>query len=207
MQTVAQAIAARHSIRRFRPDPVPSEAIRQMLEAARLAPSGTNSQPWRFIVARDAEERRKLREAAFGQRQLEEAPVVMVCCGDLKAYEAATQGQRRRELADSQEQGEARSQTVYGRLEQMSPEQLRRANVRRALIDVSLAVGQMMLTAVHLGLGTCWVGGFAGPRVREIFSLPETAVVVSLLAVGYPAQTPQRRPRLPLEELVLRPGF
>ena len=50
MLTVSEAIRERRSIRSFRSDPVPDEVIHQMLEAARLAPSGSNRQPWRFIV-------------------------------------------------------------------------------------------------------------------------------------------------------------
>ena len=48
--TTKQAISARRSIRRFKPDPVPAEHVTQLLEAARLAPSGSNSQPWRFKI-------------------------------------------------------------------------------------------------------------------------------------------------------------
>ena len=53
MLTVWEAIKMRRSIRRFAPDDVPDEMVEQMLEAARLAPSGGNRQPWRFLVVRD----------------------------------------------------------------------------------------------------------------------------------------------------------
>ena len=49
------AIQTRRSIRKFHPDPVPDSDLRQILEAARLAPSSVNQQPWRFIVIRDRE--------------------------------------------------------------------------------------------------------------------------------------------------------
>ncbi len=62
MLTVWDAIKVRRSIRKFAIDDVPDEMIEQMLEAARLAPSGGNRQPWRFLVVRDREIRQQIRE-------------------------------------------------------------------------------------------------------------------------------------------------
>ena len=55
MLTVWDAIKSRRSIRKFLPNDIPDEMVEQMLEAARLAPSGSNRQPWRFVVARNKE--------------------------------------------------------------------------------------------------------------------------------------------------------
>ena len=79
MLTVWEAIKIRRSIRKFAPDDVPEEMIEQMLEAARLAPSGANYQPWRFLVVRDQELRKELSRICLNQRFIEEAPVVIVC--------------------------------------------------------------------------------------------------------------------------------
>jgi len=78
---VREAIAARRSVRKFRKDPVPDEALARVLEAARLAPSGKNLQPWKFIVVRDPETRKKLAAASAGQAFVASAPVVIVVCG------------------------------------------------------------------------------------------------------------------------------
>ncbi len=75
MLSVTDAVKQRRSIRSFRSDPVPEEAILEMLEAARLAPSGSNKQPWRFIVVTDLDERKKLRKICFDQAFIEQAPV------------------------------------------------------------------------------------------------------------------------------------
>ncbi len=84
---VYQAIKQRRSVRRYRPDPVPEEKLKRVLDAMRLAPSGKNAQPWRFIVVRDARVREKLVEACNGQQFVGEAPVVIVGCGwEQKAY-------------------------------------------------------------------------------------------------------------------------
>ena len=76
-----KAIRERVSTRTYRPDQVPEDSLLNVLEAARLAPSGKNGQPWRFIVVRDAETRKKLMSACKGQKYIYEAPVVIVACG------------------------------------------------------------------------------------------------------------------------------
>jgi nitroreductase len=84
---IHQVIKERKSIRKYRPDPVPAEKLAAVLDAMRLAPSGKNAQPWRFIVVRDAGLKEKLVEACNGQRFVGEAPVVVVGCGwEQKAY-------------------------------------------------------------------------------------------------------------------------
>ena len=69
-------------------------------------------------------------------------------------------------------------------------------------IDLGIAIDHMTLAAVPLGLGTCWVGSFQEPRVREILGIPDTARVVELLTLGYPKETPAPRPRKKPEEIV-----
>src|SRR3989337_760383 len=83
---VKEAIQKRRSIRRFKPDPVSDDLIQQLLESARLAPSGSNTQPWRFIVVKDAESRQKLQAASYNQRHVGQAPVIIACCADIKAF-------------------------------------------------------------------------------------------------------------------------
>ena len=86
MLTVQEAIQQRRSIRKFRDEPVPTEMINELLEAARLAPSASNRQPWRFIVVTDPKERARLRQICWDQAFIEQAPVVFVCCADLTSY-------------------------------------------------------------------------------------------------------------------------
>ena len=84
---VYEAIRTRTSVRAYKPDPVPQEVIERLLEAMRLAPSGKNSQPWRFIVVTDPNTRTRLVDACRGQKFVGEAPVVVVGCGwESKAY-------------------------------------------------------------------------------------------------------------------------
>jgi nitroreductase len=78
MLTLKEAIEQRRSIRKYKPDPVPEECISALLDAARLAPSGCNAQPWRFKVVTDRETRLKLAQAAYKQSFIASAPLVFV---------------------------------------------------------------------------------------------------------------------------------
>jgi nitroreductase len=75
---VHQAIKTRRSVRSYKPDSVPEEKLKKVLEAARLAPSAHNEQERKFIVVKNAEKRKKLAEAALDQDFVGEAPVVIV---------------------------------------------------------------------------------------------------------------------------------
>ena len=79
---VYEAIVRRKSVRGFKDVEVAEEMISRLLEAARLAPSASNRQEWRFIVVREPAMRNKLAEAARGQKFVGEAPVVLACCAE-----------------------------------------------------------------------------------------------------------------------------
>lgn len=81
---VFEAVQVRRSIRAYEATPIPKDKLKKVLEAARLAPSAGNIQPWHFIVVTDLEKRKKLAKAPFA-RFLKEAPVVIAGCGDQKA--------------------------------------------------------------------------------------------------------------------------
>ncbi|UCC95336.1 MAG: nitroreductase family protein [Candidatus Omnitrophota bacterium] len=83
---VFEAIKKRRSIRSYLDRAVEEEKIRKILEAARLAPSASNRQEWRFIVVRDRAKRSQLAQAAKNQKFIEEAPVVIVCCAETDSY-------------------------------------------------------------------------------------------------------------------------
>ncbi len=78
---VLDVIQKRRSIRKYKEDPIPEEAFRRVLEAARLAPSGSNIQPWKFIIVKDKALKEKLAQASAGQFFMAEAPVIIVGCG------------------------------------------------------------------------------------------------------------------------------
>ncbi len=78
---VLQALATRRSVRHYSEKPVEEEKLELVLEAARLSPSASNQQNWKFIVVRDPQTRQDVVDACPGQTFVGEAPVILVCCG------------------------------------------------------------------------------------------------------------------------------
>ena len=160
-----EVIRARCSVRAYADRPVKREKIDRLLEAARLAPSASNRQEWRFVVVTDAEKRAKLALAAANQTFVGKAPVVLVACAEHDGHVMRC------------------GQLCYP-------------------IDVAIAVDHITLQAVAEGLGTCWIGAFDQRQVKDILAIPEAITVVELLTIGYPAQKPRPKSRLPLDGLV-----
>jgi nitroreductase len=71
-------VRSRRSIRRYRPDPIPEDALMEVLEAGRLAPSGSNRQPWHFVIVKTKETKKAMSVPDWAA----DAPVVLVVCGD-----------------------------------------------------------------------------------------------------------------------------
>ena len=78
---VFTAISQRWSVRAYKAADVEEDKLKKILEAARLSPSASNRQEWKFIVVKNKETKKKLAKAAFGQSFIGEAPVVIVACG------------------------------------------------------------------------------------------------------------------------------
>ncbi|MBN2406922.1 MAG: nitroreductase family protein [Elusimicrobia bacterium] len=83
---VFEAIKTRRSVRSYESKDVEEKKLRKILEAARLAPSASNRQEWRFVVVKDGETRKKLSRAAKGQKMVSEAPVVIACCAETDGH-------------------------------------------------------------------------------------------------------------------------
>ena len=195
-----EAVRSRRSIREFSDKHVSSKDIETCLEAARLAPSATNSQPWRFFVAKDAEVRAALAEAGFNQPCLRQAPVITVLLGDRGLYKKRLR--RAKELADVG----ALSQDTLDTLEQKykdKPESSREANDVAIRVNCMLAGEHYALAAAALELGCCWVGLFDVEKVMEALKLdPKYNFPVALFPTGYPARTlPPPRPRYSLADI------
>lgn len=79
--SVLKVIQQRRSVRKYKGNPVPEEVLQRVLEAARLAPSGKNYQPWKFIIVQDKELKEKLAQASAEQLFMVEAPIIIVGCG------------------------------------------------------------------------------------------------------------------------------
>lgn len=101
-----EAIANRRSIRNYKNQAVPKGTAEKLLEAARLAPSAGNVQPWEFIIATKPETKKALMRGAYGQKFLEQASLVIVVCVDEKKAEKSY-GVRGRTLYCYQDTGAA----------------------------------------------------------------------------------------------------
>jgi nitroreductase len=170
-ETLLDIIDRRRSIRAFDSRPVEPEDLERILEAARLAPSSNNTQPWRFVVVRDPQTRRDLALAQpLGTpspiKFAAEAPVIIACC--TKPHALLHKAVR-----------------VFGK--------------DFCEIDAAIAVEHMVLAATALDIGTCWLGWFSEPKVKKILKIPGNVKVVALLPLGYPQESPKKdfrqRPR------------
>jgi len=201
-------VEGRHSVRRFAPDPVPRDDVREMVRLATLAANAGNAQPWRFVAVDGAGPLDDLRravderideiarwpevEAAGLARETHrmhgysnffaDAPVAIVVCG--LPYES---------LADR-----------LLRLRGVSPEEHDRLRARPDLQSVGAAV-QLLITAAHaMSYGACWLSApvIAARRIEELLGIEEPARVVAIVAVGVPAGRGHGAARLPLDEVV-----
>jgi F420 biosynthesis protein FbiB-like protein len=200
---IREAIGRRRSIRRFKPDPVDRELITQVLEAARLAPSGSNVQPWKFVVVRSAQKRDSLCEAAYDQPMFREAPVVVVALGDRKVFKKRLR--RGKELVDIGAVDASIMETVgrvYG-ARQKDP-----ADVDRTILaNCMIAIDHLTLAATSLGLGSCWVMLMKVDEVARVLQIPDHMFPVAMIPIGYADQDPPPRPRYPLEEIAFDEGL
>ncbi len=76
-----EVIKTRRSVRSYKKDDIPEDVLKRVLNAARIAPSGSNRQPWRFIVIKDEQRKKKIAELCHNQSFIAQAPVVIAGCG------------------------------------------------------------------------------------------------------------------------------
>lgn len=192
--TVTEAIAARHSVRAFAQKPLTEAEIRELLEAGRAAPSSLNSQPWRFKVVTDPADLAWFgtSEASRKQAWLAKAPAIFVCCVDLAHYVKDSQSAAFFFKENKLIEGEPMDGIeAYVAKAETDPEL---AKFGACAMNMGIAVTFMMLKAVDMGLGTCWIGMFDEANIKARFGIPAGYRVVNLLAVGRPDE-PEVYPR------------
>ncbi len=195
---ISSIITGRRSVRAFRPDPVSREDILALLEAARWAPSPHGRQPWRFAVVMRLEARQRL-AAAMGdewRRQLA-----------LDGQDEATINLR---LEKSRERIIGAPAIIVPclyleDLDRYPDAERQAAETTMAIQSLGCAVQNMLLVAYSRGLDTGWMCAplFCPETVRAALGLDATLIPHALIPVGYAAKDPVRRPRRPLEELIV----
>ena len=166
-------VRKRYSLRKYSQFPVAVPVIEKCLEAARLAPSACNSQPWSFLIAATPEKVKPLAQAAFSgvysmNSFAAEAPVLIVAITERSRYSAALGGMFR--------------------------------GVQFSLMDVAVACEHISLQAAELGLGTCMFGWLNEKAVKKALDLPSSTRIDLMLSMGYPEDEeflpPKRRKKL-----------
>jgi nitroreductase len=196
---LSNVIASRRSIRKFRPGEIPADAVNLLLDAARLAPSGSNIQPARFVVVQSPAAKEALgRYTPY--KFIIKAAVIFVCCADLTTI--TTRDNRIGELL--QEGAFDGVEMDMSNAAVASPALDAEAIKAYLSMNVAIAVEHIVLRAVDLGLGSCWLGRFDREKVKEWLELDENIYPVVLLPVGHPDQSPKARPRFPLDKYLLK---
>jgi len=201
---VKDAIAARHSVRAFTKQQLTEAEITELLDAARNAPSSLNSQPWRFKVVTAPADLAWFGTSAASRKQswLSDAAAIIVGCVDLANYVKDSQSAaffyRQNKLIDGEPMDGIEA---YVAREAAAAEQ---AKFGACAMNLGIALSFLMLRAVEMGLGTCWVGMFDEANVKARLGLADGLRVVNLLAVGHPDEpTVYPRKRKTLAEIVL----
>jgi len=187
IEQLLDVMRKRRSVRVYKKGKVSDDQMRSILEAARCAPSGANTQPWEFILTRDQDKMKKVREIyarEWKQRKLEDpihykglkkdyvgdVSILVLVCGD------------------------ARSKQVYLTTRQtVDREKLFQASIANA-------VQQMMLAAASMNLGTVWVSvrEEVEPELRQLFEVPKELRLLWVLPIGHASSWPKAKPRRPI---------
>jgi nitroreductase len=192
---VKEAIATRRSIRWYDGKTIPEDIMREVLDAARRAPSGCNAQPWRFRIVEDRETREALkRNKAFPQDFVYQAPAIIVCCTDPAAYAGRYGGENQVEDGTVPEDP-AERKAMFRIVEEKA--------AARALRDLSIASAFMVLRATELGLGTSYIGLIEEAVLHEVLAIPNNLVIPFVITVGYASRYPSLTPRKELGDITL----
>lgn len=180
------AMEQRRAVRAFRPDSIPEVILKEILRLGVRAPSGYNLQPWRFIVLREQESKEKLKARAFDQRQIAEAPIVLICCGDRRAGQSENVEsviQMGRDLGAINDANADYMRQAIPQLFEFHPcyENIEAWTNRHTM----LAVAQLMIAAKSFGVDSCPMEGFIATQVKEAFNIPAEVDVCCLLCLGY----------------------
>jgi nitroreductase len=191
---ITTLLKQRVSVRKFQDRPVPEAMIREMLEAARLSPSGGNEQPWLFGVITDCSLIEQIADLSHGQAWIAQAPLVIVLC---TACVEDVRGGRAIQIHRYPRYAEAIAeipQSLYWALNQEEHQ-------------TKIAGTHMALAALEHGVGSCWVSRFDVKGLATLLKLPLHCLPSELLVFGYPETDQEPRSKKNLDEIVFRNVF
>src|SRR5690349_20321248 len=191
---ITTLLKRRTSVRKFQNRPVPEEVIQEMLEAARLSPSGGNEQPWAFGVVTDHGLIKSTAKLAHGQKWIARAPLLIVLC--TVCVEDVCGGcdiQLHRYPQYSWEIAQI-PQPLYWALNQEEHQ-------------TKIPGTHMVLVALEHGIASCWVTRFDVKGVAQLLQLPPHYLPSEILVFGYPEFDQEPRRKKDLDEIVFRDVF
>lgn len=179
METLKNLLTHR-TIRKYKSAPIPDGILEQILEAGFRASTTGNMQLYSVIVSRDAENRKKLCSLHFGQKMVEQAPVLLTICADFNRF------------------------NKWCRQRDADPGYDNFLSFFTAAIDALLVAQNIAVAAEDYGLGICYLGTttYQADKLIEFFNLPEAVIPVTTLVVGYPDEAPPLTDRLPSKALI-----
>ncbi len=196
-----EAIYSRRAVKHYDPDhAMPEEDLRKLLEAAVQSPTSFNIQHWRFVVVRDKELRRQIREAGNDQAQITDASVLIVITADVLSWEKEPQRYWR----------DAPPEVAKMLVDWMGPFHEGRDWLQRdeAMRSIGMASQTIMLAAKTLGYDSCPMIGFDPEKVSELIGLPADHLIGNMIAIGKGTKAAWPKPgQLPLEEVVINNRF
>jgi nitroreductase len=177
MATLPELIYTRQSVRRYDSRTVPEALIRSCIEAARMSPSASNSQPWSFVVVQEPELVKAVAHATYDSyipfnKFVPQAPVIVALV--IEKLKLITRIGKMIKDRDFQ------------------------------WTDHGIAASQFCLMAAHHGLGTCMLGWFNEPEVKKLLKIPAGKRLSMLITLGYPPEgySVRKKIRKPFEEIV-----
>ena len=194
-------IYQRRAIKHYDPNhKITPEEEQKLLEATIQAPTSFNIQHWRFVILRDPELRKQVRELGFDQAQITEASLLILFTGDMKAWEKEPS----RYWQNAPEQVANQLVGMIGPFYE-GRESLQQDEAQRS---IGMAMQTLMLTAKAMGYDSCPMIGFDIDKLAKLINLPEDHVMGPLVAIGKKVKDPWPKPgQLPLSELVIENKF
>lgn len=183
MNNVIETILQHRSVRRFEDKPLDREQIEMIVKSAQASSTSSFIQAYSIIGISDKQKKQRLAELAGNQSYVAENGHFFVFCADLYRHKMIGDLENA-DLSDSLESTE---------------------KFMVALIDTALAAQNAAIAAESMGLGICYIGGIRNDldAVKEVLKTPEYVVPLFGLAVGYPDQETDLKPRLPLEHVYM----
>ncbi len=188
---ITDAIYTRRSIRRYTDQPVPSELIDRLLEAATRAPSSHNSQPWRFVVITTASVKAQLADRMGARLRAD------------RVREADRVAEIDRDVIRSRERITAAPVVIIACLSSSDRDEPRERVM--AMQSVAASIENLLLAAHDAGLGACWMAApmYCPDVVREVLQLPGDWEAQALITTGYPADAGKYRERVDFRQLTI----